>query len=57
MQFIPVSPTETLIREIAYARPTTAARDAGGALSELAHQPPGQRRGHGADRAGAGGHG
>src|SRR5690606_23977413 len=33
-----------------------APRGEGGALPQLAHQPPGQRRGHHPDRAGAGGH-
>ncbi len=59
MQFLPVSPTETLIREIAYVHPASglAPRDARRALSELAHQPARQSGGQGADRAGAGGHG
>ena len=42
MQWLPLSPTETLIREISYALPDEPARDEGGALSQLAHQPPGQ---------------
>ena len=57
MQMIPISPTETLIREIAYAHPDAAARNACGALSELAHQSPGERRGQGAHRTGADRHG
>ena len=54
MQFLPVSATETVIREVSYALPDDAARDEGGALSQLADQPAGQRRGQRADRAGAG---
>ena len=46
MQWLPVSPTETLIREIGYARPDDAPRNARRALLQLAHQPPGERRGH-----------
>ena len=52
MQFLPVSATETVIREISYALPDDAARDEGGALPQLADQPPRERRGHRTDHAG-----
>ena len=42
MQWLPISPTERLIREIGYARPGRPARDARGALLQLAHQPAGE---------------
>ena len=42
MQWLPISPTQTLIREIGYARPDDAPRDARRALLQLAHQPPGE---------------
>ena len=57
MHFVPVGPTETMIREISYALPDGAPRDEGGALPQLADQPPGQCRGHGADPPRPAGHG
>ena len=57
MHFVPVGPTETMIREVSYALPDARPRDEGGALSELADQPPRQRRGHGADPPRPAGHG
>ena len=57
MQMIPISPTETLIREIAYAHPDEPARDARRTLSELAHQSAREPRGQGAHRTGANRHG
>ena len=57
MHFVPVGPTETMIREISYALARRPPRDEGGALSQLADQPAGQRRGHGADPPGPAGHG
>ena len=45
MQMIPVSPTETLIREIAYASPGLERREMRAArYLQLAHQPACQRR-------------
>ena len=49
MQFLPVSATETVIREISYALPDERREMKIARLSQLAHQPPGQRRGHRAD--------
>ncbi len=57
MQFLPVSAKETVIREIAYVHPDPAPRDEGGALPQLAHQPPGQQGRHRTDLARAGRHG
>ena len=57
MQFVPVSPTETVLREIAYVHAGRPARDARGALPQLAHQPAREPRGQDADRARAGRHG
>ena len=51
MQFLPVSATETVIREISYAIPDERREMQRRAASQLAHQPPGQRRGHRADHA------
>ena len=53
MQFLPVSSTETVIREISYALPDQRRRDEGGAVSQLAHQSAGECRGHGTDHPGA----
>ena len=44
MQFVPVSATETVLREIAYALPRPQ-RDARRALYKLEHQPPSEPRG------------
>ena len=49
MQFLPVSATETVIREISYAVPDDRREMKRGAPPQLAHQSPGQCRGHGAD--------
>ena len=57
MQFLPVSATETVIREISYALPDERREMRVGAAFELADQPAGQCRGHRADRARAEGHG
>ena len=51
MQFLPVSATETVIREISYALPDERAR-CGPRAPQLADQPPRQCRGHRADHAG-----
>ena len=56
MQFLPLTATTTMIREIAYVHPDRAARDEGGALPQLAHQPAGQQGRHRADRAACSGH-
>ena len=57
MQFLPVSPTETMIREISYALPDERREMKAARYLELAHQPARQRRGHGADHPRAAGHG
>ena len=54
MQFLPLTATTTMIREIAYVHPGCAPRDEGGALSQLAHQPAGQQGRHRADQQRAG---
>ena len=56
MQFLPVSATETVIREISYALPDDRPRNEDRAPPQLAHQPPGQCRGHRADHARAARH-
>src|SRR4029078_10832955 len=69
MQFIPLTSTTTMLREVSYAdlahahaardklrAPRRPARDEGGALPQLAHQPPGECRGHRAHHARAAGH-
>ena len=57
MQMIPISPTETLIREIAYAHPDARREMRAARYLELAHQSPGERGGQGAHRARADRHG
>ena len=42
MHFVPVGPTETMIREISYALPGAPPGDEGGALPQLADQPAGE---------------
>ncbi len=49
MQFLPVSATETVIREISYALPDNRREMKAVRYLELAHQPAGKRRGHRTD--------
>ena len=51
MQFLPVSGTETVIREISYALPDDRREMRVGAPPELAHQSQGECGRHGADHA------
>ncbi len=57
MQWLPLSPTTCVLREMAFALPGRPARDEAGALRQLADQPDGQCRGHLADHPCAAGHG
>ena len=57
MQMIPVSADRDADPRDRLRASRRSPREPRRALSQLADQPAGQRRGHGADRAGAGGHG